>query len=141
MHEVNDTAGALRDWAKGMYGTEAAVEVLIRALGGRLLAGPWIAANDAGDGLWFDTSQIEQAGYLSGGEYRVLLVAASLADASVTVSLSHVLGGLDRETLDVLLAGMAHAGGSHEHSNFVTTAGGGAYLAGIHPSLHPWPAG
>lgn len=58
-------AEQLRGWAAGMYGTEAAVELLIRAVDGRLLTGPWIRNEDGA--VWFEPAGIDQAGYLSGG--------------------------------------------------------------------------
>jgi hypothetical protein len=41
---TSDTAAGLRDWARGMYATEAAVELLLRAFAGRFAHAdqPWI---------------------------------------------------------------------------------------------------
>lgn len=105
-------AEGLRRWAKGVYTTEAAAELLIRAMGGRLLSGPWV--RQEGD-LWvFDTDATDGAGYLSGGERRVLRIAASLADDDHQVSLSEVVPGLDAPSLDLVVAAVAHAGGRRD---------------------------
>jgi hypothetical protein len=41
---------ALRAWAKGRYSTEAATELLIRALGGRFAQPPWPWIHEESDG-------------------------------------------------------------------------------------------
>jgi hypothetical protein len=44
-----DAAVCLREWARGMYATEAAVELLVRSFGGRFAdAGPAVGAASAG---------------------------------------------------------------------------------------------
>lgn len=136
---MTDRADGLRAWAKGLYPTEAAAELLIRALNGRLLNGSWIHATDRAM-YWFDTEQVDDGGYLSGGEQRVLRIAASLADPQYRISLSDELPGLDRETVQLVLAAVAHANGSHEHADIVIDrAAGVAYNRGRLPSAHPWP--
>lgn len=67
-----------------------------------------------------------------------MMLAASLADVGVGVVLGDVLPGLDRKNLDLVLAAVAHAGGSHEHSDFITNADGTGSFARL-PSLYPWP--
>lgn len=134
-----EVAAALRRWAEGVYPTEAAAELIIRAWNGRLLAGPWIRTGASG-WVWFDGTRIAEAGYLSGGERRVLAIACSLVCGEETaVSLNDVLPGLDRDALALVLAAIAHAGGSHEHSEirFENNA-----YAGTHrlAPLYPWPA-
>jgi hypothetical protein len=48
-------AADLRDWARGCYSTEAAVELLIRARGGRFVepGQPWLRTDDRGI-TWLD---------------------------------------------------------------------------------------
>jgi hypothetical protein len=48
-------AAELRDWARGCYSTEAAVELLIRARGGRFVepGQPWLRTDDRGI-TWLD---------------------------------------------------------------------------------------
>jgi hypothetical protein len=136
---VIDRPGGLRAWAKGLYPTEAAAELLIRALDGRLLNGPWIEPT-GGDMYWFDADHVDDGGYLSGGEQRILRIAASLASSSYQISLSDQLSGLDRKTLALVLAAVAHANGSHEHADIMIDAEAGvARNLGRLPSLYPWP--
>lgn len=148
MRTVNaaDTHAALRAWAAGMYSTVAGVELLIRAFDGRLAHSglPWIKV-EADGWAWVDArAAMQEGGALSGGEQRVLRIAASLLHTGIAVSLSDVLPGLDREVLSLVLAAVAHAGGSHEHSELVTTErdlDGQPRQARLVQlgSLYPWP--
>ncbi len=56
---ITSTPEALRAWAKGMYTTEAAAELLIRGFGGRFAqtAYPWIHQGEGG-GYWIDLAAI-----------------------------------------------------------------------------------
>lgn len=104
-------AAALRTWADGDLALEGAVELLIRALRGRLLDGPWIRSHDYGS-FWFDAdSATQEDGVLSGGERRVLAVAASLASSDHPVDLRDALTGLDLESLVIVLDALAHVSG------------------------------
>ena len=138
------TFAGLRSWAKGLYPLEAAVEILVRAFGGRFAdpGQPWIQPCDQPGWWWLDVTMLvdDQIGHLSGGEQRVLRIVASLAGGA-PVSLSDNLPGLDRELTDLVLAGLAHASGSHEHPDLhIDHARGVAVLNGRLPSLHSWPA-
>ncbi|MEJ1116832.1 ABC transporter ATP-binding protein [Paenarthrobacter sp. CCNWLY172] len=136
----------LRRWAKGMYGLEAATELLIRAFNGKFAApgAPWVypsATTPEGHAqvAYIDFESIpDQAEGLSGGERRFLLLAASLA-GEVHVVLGDVVSGLDRQNLELVLAAIAHAGGSHEHSG-MTLHEDGTPKAFTHlTTLYPWP--
>jgi hypothetical protein len=137
----------LRAWAKGMYTIEAATELLIRGFGGKFAArgNPWVHTSSEPQGpgqvsAWIDFAAVpEEAGVLSGGERRFLILAASLAE-DVPVVLGDVVPGLDRENLDLVLAAIAHAGGSHQHSDVRFNQDGSMSLGeGYLDSLHPWP--
>lgn len=153
------TAQDLRDWAKGIYTIEAAVELLIRFQGGRFASpgDPWIVSpreerrGNMQSRHWLDVDQLTAeaaaGAVLSGGERRVLALAASIAGGS-PVDLSDAVSGLDRETLDLVLAAIAHAGGSHEHRVMGTRTfrdDTGERFEREWPteqpagSLHPWP--
>jgi hypothetical protein len=148
MTSVHDqTITALRAWAAGSYPLEAAVELLARACDGRFTqpCQPWIGTG-AGTPprAWLQAEILADAavGSLhSGSERRLLAVAASLAGGT-PVDLNEIAPGLGRDLLDLVLAAIAHAGGSHEHALLRPhPALGGALvptreLAG---SLHPWP--
>ena len=140
-------ADDLRAWARGMYTIEAATELLLRGFDGKFATprNPWVHTSNTPEGpqqvsAWIDFASIpDEAGPLSGGERRFLLLAASLAE-DVPVVLGDLVSGLDRENLDLVLAAIAHAGGSHQHSDIRfnedgTMSRGKGYL----DSLHPWP--
>lgn len=132
---------AVRAWAKGIYATEAAAELLIRQR--RIYEGaPWLVEQD----VWGDQSRIVsidpdtllyEAGAWSGGEQRTAAIAASLLGGP-PVDLSDVLAGNDREHTALVLAAIAHANGSHEASEieFVDGKPVGFREPG---SLYPWP--
>lgn len=142
-------AKELRSWAKGLYPLEAGVEVLIRAFDGRF-AQPgqsWIRQGEAA-GWWVDESALCDANLeaLSGGEQRVLrLVAAMLGGHPV--SLYETVPGLDRGVMDLILAALAHANGSHEHGGRPVfdpigryrSSNGTRFSVPRLGSLHPWP--
>ncbi|MGX5717547.1 ATP-binding cassette domain-containing protein [Arthrobacter sp. MAHUQ-56] len=140
-------ADDLRAWARGMYTTEAATELLLKAFGGKFAApgNPWVHTSIEPEGpnqvrAWIDFAAIpEEVGPLSGGERRFLMLAASLAE-DVPVVLGDLVSGLDRENLDLVLAAIAHAGGSHQHSDIRFNEDGSMSLGkGYLDSLHPWP--
>ncbi len=131
-----ETAAGLRAWAAGSHATEAAVELLIRTADGHLLDGPWIARTTSGR-IWFDTAAPTDAGYLSSGQQRVLAIAASLAD-NHSIVLAEVLPGLERDVVELVLAAIAHAAGTHEHAD-IEIIDGTMRNHGQLPSLHPWP--
>ena len=105
----------LRAWAKGSYGLEAATELLIRGFGGRFAdpGCPWV--HPTASGHWIDFDAIPALmGALSGGEQRFLQIVASLSGSDTEVNLGYALAGLDRAHVHLVLAGVAHASGSHE---------------------------
>ena len=144
----------LRAWAKGDYTYEAAVELLIRTgwtdwgafrddfVGEREWDGlPWIDFEALGDVLRGEKESAVMAA--SGGELRVLRIAYSLAGNG----LSNTIPGLDRDRMALVLAGLAHANGSHEHSDLVEDPNGRmvSERTGTRMSfkklgtLYPWP--
>lgn len=130
----------LRQWARGLYTTEAAAELIIRALHGKLLHGEWIKPRPGG--YWFDATTAVAAGagdYLSGGEHRLLRIAASLASDDVTLSLSETLPGLDTSQLKLVLAAVSHASGSHERSDLEFDDDGRPSHISETGALYPWP--
>lgn len=123
----------LRTWAKGMYPCEAATELLIRT-GWASEALPWVEP----DG-WIDAAKINpNAGAYSGGEQRLLAIAASIYGAE-PVDLDDAITGLDRSAVALVLAALAHASGSHEHGGFSFDEDGRPNGTIRHDSLYPWP--
>lgn len=137
----------LREWARGMYALEAAAELLIRTSEAQGRSVPGARRTDDGR-LWLDAEAVlDDTAAGSGGEQRIAAIAASLLGGP-PVDLSEVLPGLDRDQLALVLAAVAHAGGSHRHTDPprvtmqedgtpLVTRGSGELLG----SLHPWPAG
>ena len=71
----------LRNWARGCYSTEAAVELLIRARGGRFVepGQPWLRTDDRGI-TWLDAQLIERYSHaVSSGERHILALVEALA--------------------------------------------------------------
>jgi hypothetical protein len=126
---------ALRAWAKGIYPTEAATELLIRS-GAATTGDPWIQPGDDPGWWWVDFEALAHAlnegTHHSGGERRILSIAASLGGHSPDgFRLGDALPGLDRAHLALVLAATAHAGGSHEHHDMMH--------ADPLPPLFDWP--
>jgi hypothetical protein len=102
-------AAGLRTWADGLRPHEAAAELLIEALDGRLLTGPWIRHMPTGTRMLDADVAAAETGHLSGGERRVLAIAVSLIDERRPVDLGDAITGLDRDTLQLVLQALAHA--------------------------------
>jgi energy-coupling factor transporter ATP-binding protein EcfA2 len=137
-----DTVAGLRAWADGVYPLESAVELLVRFQDGRFTqpGWPWI---DQADSAWSTLNARDLTGNatacLSGGEQRVLAVVASLAGGG-PVDLADAVTGLDRSSVQLVLAAVAHASASHEHADLVIDHDlGASYRRGTLPSLYPWP--
>lgn len=113
---------ALRAQAKGLYTCEAATELMI-------MHASWLHRGDflnefvdTGSGLisripmaainWPEAITALEDGRLpcSGGESRMLKIAASLAEG-VPVSLRDALTGLDATNIDLVASAVLHAGG------------------------------
>ncbi|WP_197676443.1 hypothetical protein [Nakamurella panacisegetis] len=77
---------------------------------------------------------------MSSGERTFLMIVASLGSDAVDVNLSDTIIRLDRPTLELVLAGIAHAAGSHQHSGLVHDDAGAATGFEQLSSLYPWPA-
>lgn len=137
------TAAELRRWARGMYATEAAVELLIRSFDGQFARRgyPWIRRDDDSPArVWLDVERItdDTTGAYSGGERRVLKLVAALLTAR-SIDLGDVAAGIDRRHLQLALAAIAHAGGSHQHGGFEYDDGGKPIGTVSYDSLYPWP--
>jgi hypothetical protein len=145
----------LRQWAAGSYLDEAAVELLIRSRWTRRASfvSDCTRALEGGRGSWIDWETVGQilAGErdsavwaASGGELRVLKIADAIAHGL----LAEAVPGLDRLHLDLVLAAIAHAGGSHQHNGPLAPDPNGRWMdreSGqrmafpLIGSLHPWP--
>ncbi|SDS02156.1 hypothetical protein SAMN04489751_1041 [Brevibacterium sandarakinum] len=110
-HGPDERIGHLRAWARGDLALEASVELLIGALNGSLLDGPWISRDEQGHWYFYTKHTVAESGHLSGGERRVLAIATSLADIDLPVDLSNAITGLDSVELRLVLQALDHAGG------------------------------
>ncbi|WP_200939163.1 hypothetical protein [Modestobacter sp. Leaf380] len=157
--EATDLENALLRTAVGDYAAEAAVLLLANA-GHWLpqLAAAGLIAVDYDDDptgpptgqapgvgwasvTWVDIDPALRHGRIHGssGQLRILRAAASIADGQA-LDLGDVASGLDRQHLQLLLAAIAHTGGSHEHrtQDFYPHTGA-VFLSDPLPSLQSWP--
>lgn len=145
---TNGIEGAVRAWAKGIYPTEAGVELLIR-LGRVYEQAPWITemeprrtevgsrGEDRAAGVDVD-QLLDGSGVWSGGEQRMVRIAASLLGGP-PVDLAEDVNGVDQENLALVLAAIAHANGSHEASSVEYNDEGKPVRFVQRGSLYPWP--
>jgi hypothetical protein len=94
--------------------------------------------------IWLDCDRLseqQQQPVLSGGERRVLGVVVALVDPTPDrrIDLADLAAGVDRDHLDLVLAALAHAGGSHEHAALVRDLENGTAHLERPGSLHHWP--
>ncbi|WP_201293244.1 hypothetical protein [Arthrobacter zhaoguopingii] len=66
------------------------------------------------------------------------MIAASIGGGGVEVSISEAVPGLDHNLLELVLAAVAHAGGSHEQLGLRENPDG-TLTRTRHTSLFPWP--
>lgn len=105
---------SLYNWAEGSLPLQASVYLLTNALDGHLLDGPWVRRR-RDDGYWFDAERaVSHSGYLSGGQRRVLLIAASLADSAHPVDLHDTTAGLDASSFVAVVQALGVAVGLND---------------------------
>jgi hypothetical protein len=139
--DIQEHHDRLRAWAKGIYGLEAATELLIRGFDGRFAdpGCPWV--HPTASGHWIDFDSIPaQINALSGGEQRFLQIAAALDDGNVKVNLGRCLTGLDRKHVHLVLAAVSHAAGTHQHSQ-LTSGPDGTIRIDRPGSIYRWDQG
>jgi hypothetical protein len=135
---MTNTPDELRAWAKGSLPLEAATELLIRGFSGRFAEPGWPWVKNDGARPWIDFGTMpDEIGGLSSGEQRFLMIAASLGGDDVRISLSDGLS-LDRPLLELVLAAVSHAAGSHQDSAVVEQSDGSIGFERRGP-LYPWP--
>jgi ABC-type branched-subunit amino acid transport system ATPase component len=126
----------LRQSAQGMRSTAAATELLIRT--GYAKAGhPWIMLEDP-NRPWIDFQGLTaRIGALSGGQQRILRIAASIG-ASVPIVLGDEISGLDYDQARLALAAIAQASGYTEPTRRVEIVDD-QVVHGTNPALIGWP--
>jgi len=134
----------LRAWAKGIHTSAAAVELLIRGFDGRFAAAdnPWIQPREH-VGHWVDVEAIPgNSGALPSCERAYLLITASIGSGGSdgpAINLGDTIPALGQEQLTLVLAGIAHANGSHQSSGIKIDPLTGTPSITRHASLYPWP--
>lgn len=135
---MTEHENALRAWARGLLPLEAATELLIRA-GFAGEGRPWVHYDEVNRRPWVDFAAIpELIGGLSGGQKRLLRIAASIG-ADSPVILGDEITGLDRRNVDLVLAALAHAAGVHEASSTIEVIDGTPKLVQT-TAGYAWPA-
>ena len=149
--DLVDVESALLRAAVGDYSAEAAVLLLVNsghwlpllqtagliaiALDGDAFGGgPWAAVQ------WADLDGALRAGAVagSGPQLRLLRAAASIAEGQ-PVDLGDLAAGLDRRSLTLVLAALAHAAGSHEHRAVFRDDDGVRLAGGLLGPVVAWP--
>jgi hypothetical protein len=105
-------AAELRTWARGCDSTEAAVELLIRARGGRFAESgqPWLRTDDRGI-TWLDPEVIGRYSQaVSSGERHILALVEALALGTPHEDVGGLMASLDPYHLGLVLAVLRHAG-------------------------------
>ena len=105
-------AADLRTWARGSHSTEAAVELLIRARGGRFVdpSQPWLRTDDRGI-VWLDARVIRQYAHaVSSGERHILALVEALALGGPLEDVGGLMASLDPYHLGLVLAVLWHTG-------------------------------
>jgi hypothetical protein len=104
-------AAELRNWARGCHSTEAAVELLIKACGGRFVdpGQPWLRTDDRGI-TWLDAQVIARYSHaVSSEERHILALVEALAFGKPLDDVGVLMASLDPYHLDLVLAVLRHA--------------------------------
>lgn len=106
-------ASALREWARGSTTLAAATELLIRS-GFAQEGRPWVRYDQQHQRPWIAFDEIpDLIGVMSGGEKRLLSIAASLG-GSASIVLADEVAGLDRLRTELVSIAVIHAAGFTE---------------------------
>ncbi|HWU46672.1 MAG TPA: hypothetical protein VN133_07955 [Humibacter sp.] len=130
-------ADALREWARGSTTLAAATELLIRA-GFAEEGRPWIHYDELARRPWINFDEIpDLIGGKSGGEQRLLRIAASIGGTTPIVLGDEVVG-LDRHLAELVLIAMTHAAGYTEATSDLVWEGEEPRRIMV-PPLAQWP--
>jgi hypothetical protein len=109
-------AAELRNWARGCHSTAAAVELLIRARGGRFVDGsqPWLRTDDR-EIVWLDAQVLRQYSHaVSPGERHILALVEALAVGGPLEDVGGLMASLDPYHPGLVPAVLRHAGSGSE---------------------------
>jgi len=143
----------LRIWAKDSIDQEAAVELLIRGYDGKLALPhwPWIISREGMVHCWVDNQQIafgflglsataDVLSELPECEQQYLRVVRFFLDPSARLTVSEIIGQ-DRKHLELILAALSHAAGTHREWTDIRNTVTGSFLVRGNEggALYPWP--
>ncbi|QNE48706.1 hypothetical protein F1C58_16745 (plasmid) [Glaciihabitans sp. INWT7] len=128
---------ALRGWARGMTTLVAATELLIRA-GFAGSGRPWVRYDNDAHRPWIDFDEIPNlCGAMSGGEQRLLRIAASIGGTTL-IDLGSEVAGLDRRLTELVSVAIIHAAGFTEPTRNIVWEGDDRVVVTV-PPLAQWP--
>jgi hypothetical protein len=131
-------ADALREWARGSTTLVAATELLIRS-GFAQKGRPWVHYDEERQRPWIDFDEIpDLIGGKSGGEKRLLRIAASLGGSSTSIVLGDEVAGLDRFRIELVSIAIIHAAGFTETTSDIVLEDGEPRRINV-PPLASWP--
>lgn len=135
----NDShAEALRDWARGSTTLVAATELLIQA-GFAQEHRRWVHYDELAKRPWIDFDAIpDLIGAMSGGEQRLMRIAASIGGTTPIV-LGDEVAGLDRRLTELVSIALIHAAGFTEPTGDVVFTDNVPKRVTV-PPLAQWPA-
>jgi len=130
-------ASGLRDWARGSTTLVAATELLIRS-GFAQEWRPWVHYDEDRQRPWIDFDEIpDLIGGKSGGEHRLLMIAASLG-GTVPIVLGDKVAGLDRVRTELVSIALIHAAGFTETTSDFVFEDDKPHRVDV-PPLASWP--
>ena len=133
---MTELENAVRRWAQGVYPVEAGAELLIRQGKAIYEGAPWLREVGAEVGQrMVEIDHVKLSSWSrawSGSERRIVDVATSLLYRRGRVNLHDAVTGLDPEQLELVLAAISHAAGSHETPSKIRGYSGPV-------NAHPWP--
>jgi hypothetical protein len=130
-------AAALRGWARGSTTLVAATELLIRS-GFAQAWRPWVHYDEQRQRPWIAFDEIpDLIGTMSGGEKRLLSIAASLG-GTTSIVLGDEVAGLDRIRTELVSTAIIHAAGFTETTSDVVFEGDQPKRVSV-PPLASWP--
>lgn len=127
----------LRDWARGSNPLMAATELLIRA-GFAQEDRPWVHYDEFAKRPWIDFDAVpDLIGGMSGGEQRLMRIAASIG-GTTPIMLGDEVAGLDRRLTELVSIALIHAAGFSVPMSDFASKDGVRQIVTV-PPLAQWP--
>jgi hypothetical protein len=127
----------IRAWAKGIYPTEAAAELLIRS--GLATDGADFYGDPDGEFVELRADKIiDRARTYSHSQEKILRLVVSLLGER-DINLKDAFRGLDRGNLQLALAAISHAAGAHEQTGWTVNDGDNGTVSNPDGPVVAWP--